>query len=86
MSDYLDEIITEGGLRQEAKRWRAKADAAEPRLYSAIAFIQAEYETKLECVCVLRGGKPDRSTVDPMALEHVEEFESILAKLEARKP
>ena len=35
MTDYLDEIITEGGLRQEAKRWWDKAETAEALLVEA---------------------------------------------------
>lgn len=48
MTDYLDEIITEGGLRQEAKFWREKferVEVAKPLLQHIWSQIEAaEFE------------------------------------------
>ena len=63
----------------------ARADEAEALLAEAEKFIRAEYECKLDCVCLKdEDGKPQRDTVDNLAREHVEEYEALLAKLKAR--
>ena len=64
-----------------------RADAAEALLAEATAFIRAEYEAKLDCVCLKdEDGKPRRDTVDELAREHVEEYEALLARLERSAP
>ena len=62
-----------------------RADAAETRLTEATAFIRAEYEGALDSACLKdKDGKPDRSTVEAQAVEHIEAFEALLAKLEKK--
>lgn len=58
-------------------------DEVSDALRCARAVIQAEYDSVLSCVCVIRDGRPDRETVDPDAVDHVEALEAILADIDS---